>query len=245
MKRNSAAEEQCPIDKKSKGPEKKELPRSERYRLREERKEEERRLQASAAKHSTPNNTCSIASDTSLSEKFRREPRGSSRSEQERLAELLAKGDAKAIPCSVPTCRHPGFALSAHRMNQSLFKKYEDDKKKNPHAAKPDIFDVPRLEDGSVAWDEPRRWTKVHSGTNYSNYFRGVVTHYAFMISVRKCKEHKEKCPKALVTRAQTALNKSKDPAKSKHTFRKLWEALELEKEEVTPTSRSSSDNKN
>ena len=187
-------------------------------------------LQVSAVNDSTPTDTSPIVSATSQSQLFNREPRGSSEVEKKKLAELLVKDAARPIPCSVEGCDHAGFALSAYKTNQNLLKKYEEERAQNPAITKPSFFDVPRLEDKSVAWDEPLRWTKMHSGKNYNNYLRGLTSHYAFMISVRKCKEHKEKCPKVLVTRAQKALNSCKDPGTSNHNYRKLWEVLELEK---------------
>jgi hypothetical protein len=189
-------------------------------------------LQVPAVDEYTPvdTDTSPIVSTASQSQLFSREPRGSSEAEKKKLTDLLEKDAAKPIPCSVEGCDHAGFALSAYKTNHNLLKKYEEERAQNPAITKPSFFDVPRLEDKSVAWDEPLRWTKMYSGINYNNYLRSVASHYAFMISVRKCNDHKERCPRVLVTRAQKALNSCKNPSTSKHNFRKLWEALELEK---------------
>lgn len=98
-------------------------------------------------------------------------------------------------------------------------------------------FFPPVLDDGSIAWQSPFHWTAMHSDTNYSNFLRGVVTHFAYMIIMKGSRDHRIHCPAVLVERAQRALNGVNDPRTSRHSYRLLWEALGLRKGDTLPSS--------
>lgn len=164
---------------------------------------------------------------------FKRRPRGSS----ERIRQIIdAAADAVDVPCSVPGCNHPGFTYSILQTNQNRAKKHAKD------PSTPLVpFDVPRRDDGTILWFSLYEWSNMNSEepnyNNYNNFLRTVRTHFVFQITMKNCKEHKRYCPAILRERAQQALNNDNNPATSNHSYRKLWEALELTKGDSLPST--------